>query len=64
MNTVSFIYENDQHKKLNAFDNFEITTPTHMGATHAISKIEKKSQNRIPSELDQKFGINGIGTIH
>ena len=52
------------HKKFNAFDNFEITTPTHMGATHAISKIEQKSQNRIPRELDQKFGIPGIGTIH
>ena len=51
-------------KSFNAFDNFEITTPTHMGATHAISKIEQKSQNRIPRELDQKFGIPGIGTIH
>ena len=35
-----------------------------MGATHAISKIEQKSQNRIPRELDQKFGIPRIGTIH
>ena len=64
VNTCSFIYENDQHKKFNSFDNFEITTPTHMGATHAISKIEQKSQNRIPRELDQKFGIPRIGTIH
>ena len=64
INTVSFIYENDQHKKHNSFDNFEITTPTHMGTTHAISKIEQKSQNRIPRELDQKFGTPRIGTIH
>ena len=35
-----------------------------MDATHAISKIEQKSQNRIPRELDQKFGIPRIGTIH
>jgi len=64
ISNLNFIYENDQHKKLNAFDNFEITTPTHIGATHAISKFERKSQNRIPRELDQKFGIPGIGTIH
>ena len=35
-----------------------------MSATHVISKIEQKSQNRIPRELDQKFGIPRIGTIH
>ena len=31
--------------------------PLQISATHAISKIEQKSQNRIPRELDQKFGI-------
>ena len=51
-------------KSFDAFDYFEITTPTHMGAAHAISKIERKSQNLIPRELDQKFGILRIGTIH
>ena len=35
-----------------------------MSATHAISKIEQKSQNRIPRELDQKFGIPRIATIY
>ena len=34
-----------------------------MRATHAISKIEQKSQNRIPRELDQTFVIPRIGTI-
>ena len=28
---------------------------THMGAAHAISKIEQKFQNRIPRELDKNF---------
>ena len=35
-----------------------------MSATHAISKIEQKSQNRIPWELDQKFGIPRIVKIY
>ena len=35
-----------------------------MSAIHGISKIEQKSQNRIPRELDQKFGIPRISTIH
>ena len=39
-------------------------SPTQISATHAISKIGQKFQNRIPRELDQKFGIPRIGTIH
>jgi len=30
----------------------ELETPTHISATHAISKIEQKSQNRILREVD------------
>ena len=43
---------------------FENETPKHMSATHAISKIEQKSQNRIPRELDRKFSIPRIVTIY
>jgi len=51
------IYEIDQRKKLNILDDFENKTLTHIGATHAILKIERKSQIRIPRELYQKFCI-------
>ena len=64
INTPYLIYETDQGKKLNILDVLENKTPTHMSATHAISKIEQKSQNRIPRELDQKFGIPRIVTIY
>ena len=64
MNTPYLIYEIDQRKKLNILDDFENKTLTHISATHAISKIEQKSQIRIPRELYQKFGIPGISTIH
>ena len=39
-------------------------TPTHMGTTHAISKIEQKFQNRIPRELDKNFNIPRISLIN
>ena len=55
MSTPCFIYENDQHKKLNILSGFENKIPTHMVATHAISKSEWKFRNRIPEELDQKL---------
>ena len=64
INTPHFIYENDHRNKINILRDFENETPTHMSATHAISKIEQKSQNRIPRELDQKFGIPRIVTIY
>ena len=35
----------------------ESKTPTHMGAAHAISKIEQKFQNRIPREFDKVSDI-------
>ena len=50
ISTPHFIYENDHRNKINIFRDFENETPTHMSATHAISKIEQKSQNRIPRE--------------
>ena len=58
------MYENDHRNKINILRDFENETPTHMSATHAISKIEQKSQNRILRELDQKFGIPRIVTIY
>ena len=61
---IKYIYKNDQVNKINTQGDFENETPTHMSATHAISKIEQKSQNRIPRELDQKFGIPRIVTIY
>ena len=64
ISTPHFIYQNDHRNKINILRDFENETPTHMSATHAISKIEQKSQNRIPRELDQKFGIPRIVTIY
>ena len=59
-----FIYEIDQRKKLNTLGNFENQTPTHIDATHAISKSEQNFQNRIPRELDKNFYIPRISMIH
>ena len=50
--------------RLTYLRDLENETSTHISATHAISKIEQKSQNRIPRELDQKFGIPRIVTIY
>ena len=36
----------------------------HLGATHVIAMLEQKFQIRVPSELDQKFGIQRIIMIH
>ena len=63
-NTPHSIYENDHRNKITILRDFQNETPAHMSATHAISKIEQKSQNRIPRELDQKFDISRIATIH
>ena len=35
-----FAYQNDQRKKTYTLGDFENNTPTHMDATHAISKSE------------------------
>ena len=64
ISTLNFIYQNDQCKKIYSLVDFGNETPTQMGATHAIPIFHAKSQNRIPRELDQKFGIPRIGTIH
>jgi diacylglycerol kinase family enzyme len=64
MNTLYFIYETDQRKKLNSLGDFEKKTPTPMGTTNAFSKILQIFQNSIPRELDQKLDIPRISTIH
>ena len=48
INTLNFIDQNDQCKKIYSFGDFGNETPTHMGATHAIPKFQPKFQNRIP----------------
>ena len=60
ISTLVFISQNDQRKKLCNFGDFENETPTHMGTTHAILKLNQKNQNRIPRGLDQNFYIPGI----
>ena len=34
----TLMYENDQRKKIDTLGDFDNKTPTHMAATHAISK--------------------------
>ena len=55
LNTPSFRYENDQRKKIDTLGDFDNKTPTHMAATHAISKSERNFQSRIPRELNKKI---------
>ena len=64
LSTRSFIYENDQRKKIGTLGDFDNKTPTHMAATHAISKSKRDFQNRIPRELDENFDISGISVIY
>ena len=49
------LYQYDHRKKINTLSYLGNPTPTHMGATHASSKIDHKFQNRIPRELDETF---------
>ena len=64
LSTPSFMYENDQRKKIDTLGDFDNKTPTHMAATHAISKSKRNFQNRIPRELDKNFYIPRISMIH
>ena len=64
ISTLYFIYQNDQRKKIYEMSEFENKTPTHIDATHAISKSERNFQNRIPIELDKKFYIPRISVIY
>ena len=50
--TLDFISQNEHRKKLYTSGDFDNETPTHIGATHAISKSKRKFQNRIPRELN------------
>ena len=58
------MYENDQRKKIDTLGDFDNKTPTHMAATHAISKSKRNFQNRIPRELDKNFYILRISMIY
>ena len=64
INTPNFTYGNVQRNKTNLFGDFKNGTPTHIGTTHAFSKILKNFRNRIPKELDKKFYIPRISMIH
>ena len=64
ISTPNFAYQNVQRNKLYTLGDFYNKTPTHMDATHAISKSERNFQNRIPRELDKTFDIPRIGMIH
>ena len=59
-----FIYQIDNGDEVDTIGDFDTETPTHMSATHAILRIEQKSQNRTPRELYQKFSYPGIQPIH
>ena len=45
ISTPYFIYQIDHRNEYNTISDFENETPTHMSATHAISKIKQKCQN-------------------
>ena len=60
----SFIYENDQRKKIDTLSDFDNKTPTHVTATHAISKSKRNFQNRIPRELNKTIYIPRISMIY
>ena len=62
--TPDFAYQNDQRNKIYTLGDFEKKTPTHMVATHAISKSQQNFQNRIPRELDKNFYIPRISMIY
>ena len=64
INTPNITYENDRRNKTSIISDFGSESPTHFGATHAISKSEQKFQIRIPRELDQTFGIPGFSVIY
>ena len=55
MNTPYSIYEIDQRKKLNTLSDFENQKPTHIGAAHAFSKIERNFQKSISQGIGSKF---------
>ena len=64
ISTPNFTYQNDERNKIYTLRDSEDKTPTHMDATHAISKSERDFQNRIPRELNKKFYIPRFVVIH
>ena len=63
ISTLIFAHENDRRNKVYKLSGFRDETPKHICPAHAISKIEKKFQNRTPKESDQNFDIPGISVI-
>ena len=62
MNTPYSIYEIDQRKKLNTLSDFENQTPTHIGATHAFSKILQNFESRIrQTQIVERKKLNTLG---
>jgi hypothetical protein len=55
--TPSFMYENDQRKKIDTLSDFGNITPKHLVVAQAISKSKRNFQNRFPRELNKKFYI-------
>ena len=64
ISTPNFAYQNDHRNKIYVLGDFENKTPTHMAATHAISKSKRNFQNRIPRELDKNLNIPRIRMTH
>ena len=64
ISTSSFIYQNDWRNEINTLVDFENLTPTHIGAAHAISKSERKFQNRFSRKFGQNFDIPRISMIY
>ena len=59
-----YIYQNDEHKKIYTFGDFERETPTHKGGAHAISKFSGNFEIRIPRELDRNIDMPRISMIY
>ena len=64
VNHSQLFSQNVRNIELSSLANFNLKPPTHIDATHAISKFGENFQNRIPKELDQNFYIPGISTSH
>ena len=62
--SLNFIYQIDQRKKMYAISDFGNKTTMHLGAAHAISKIDQKFQNRVSRESDKNFDNPRIRMIH
>ena len=64
ISTANLIHKAYKCIKINTLGNFEIEAPTHMSATHAISKPDQKFQNQFPMEFDENFDTPRISKLH